>query len=705
MRIHRILILSAGLVTACATGGNSEDTGGTDDVGSGDAGDVTVDTGCRADACLAACLADGATDGFCLGGECRCVGGADADADADAGPDAETDAGPDADAPIDVEEEVGPEDTGPDGFWVDDDGDTFAESDGDCDDDDARAHPGATEFVEGIDYDCDGLREFLATIVVTVDDEYDLCVNGRSIAVGAAGHSNAETYEVILESGDNVIGLHGYDTVGVTAAMAMHVRVNGMEIKSDGVLTDERDTTLFRYYPSEVEDPQATWCDIGFDDGGWGPALFNAEQDDGEWLADPIELRGRDVEWVWDGRPRDLRESWFRRRIRLPFDAPVHAAAGTDLCTPVGTPLNLAAVATNRIHNGVALAWTGSQYGVVWSEWYAPWRDGCDEIFLQRIGAGGVAVGTPTRLTNSIWFNTFPDVAWGAGVFAIVNEDSLNNRSGDQIYLVRAGADGAEVGSDVRVTTAGTYHGYPAVAFDGTNFGIVWEDDTDRGAGAFEIHFARYSAAGTPVGTHGRVSNTVGASRTPAIAWSGTQWGVAWEEVSDGNSEIHFARLAADGAVVPSVGGTRLTVDGAVSAAPAVAWSGTRWGIAWEDERDGNREIYFAPIAADGTPGAAVRITADQGVSSSPSLVHDGTAWTVVWRDDRDGNDEIYAARFGDDGARLADDSRLTVGDGRSWNPDLAWDGTGYAVAWEEETAPASSAYYFRPHFVRFACP
>ncbi len=163
---------------------------------------------------------------------------------------------------------------------------------------------------------------------------------------------------------------------------------------------------------------------------------------------------------------------------------------------------------------------------------------------------------------------------------------------------------------------------------------------------------------------------------------------------------VPTARLASTGTPV------RVTTDPNASANPSIAWSGSAWGIVWEEERDGNRELYFVVVAADGTVGAPVRITVDQGVSTNPSLVHDGTAWTVVWRDDRDDNDEIYAARFADDGTRLADDSRLTDTTGRSWNPDLVFDGTGYAVAWEEETDPTGArVYYFQTNFLRFSCP
>ena len=44
----------------------------------------------------------------------------------------------------------------PESLSADDDGDGYSEVDGDCDDDDASLSPGATEYCDGIDNDCDG---------------------------------------------------------------------------------------------------------------------------------------------------------------------------------------------------------------------------------------------------------------------------------------------------------------------------------------------------------------------------------------------------------------------------------------------------------------------------------------------------------------------------------------------------------------------
>jgi hypothetical protein len=278
----------------------------------------------------------------------------------------------------------------------------------------------------------------------------------------------------------------------------------------------------------------------------------------------------------------------------------------------------------------------------------------------------------------------------------------VTNRSYDQVYTVRADATGALTGSAVALTATSRESKAPALGFDGTNLGLAWQDDRNE-AGAFEIYFQRASTSGTALGSPVRLTTAAGSSRIPALSWGGTQWGVAWEDVRDGDFEIYFTRVSAAGVEVGD--DVRVTTSAGMSSAPALGWSGTHWGLAWDDERDGNREIYFVTIASDGTVGTAVRVTEDSAVSADPSIVWNGTGWLVVWRDGRDGNEEIYAVRLDADGNRIGDDSRLTTSDGASMHPDLVWTGTEYAIAYEEIVDPVALPNNAQPRFLRFTCP
>ena len=115
------------------------------------------------------------------------------------------------------------------------------------------------------------------------------------------------------------------------------------------------------------------------------------------------------------------------------------------------------------------------------------------------------------------------------------------------------------------------------------------------------------------------------------------------------------------------------------------------------DDDSGDFEIYYLPVA-DFTgdppeePAAPTRLTEATGFSGNPDAapLPDG-GWMVVWEDERDGNKEIYLRKIDfegnpDPGMRMA--RRLTDAPVESQEPVIARMGTGaseeYAVVWTD---------------------
>lgn len=232
---------------------------------------------------------------------------------------------------------------------------------GDCDDTNADIFPGATTHIEAVDYDCDGAREYMAEIVISVDDLLTtLCVNGQPITPlgpNAGAWPYADSYWVVMQSGDNVVGVSGKDTGLAISAFVATIKVNGQYYRTDGVeppasgvpytpSDPQWSQTLWRYFPIEASGPETTWCDVSFDDSDWGPALLarstNCPQvpELGELGHCPwhgIDCGGGETRcpsdfapyyddstpdneprWIWDYNPVQLADAWFRHRITLP---------------------------------------------------------------------------------------------------------------------------------------------------------------------------------------------------------------------------------------------------------------------------------------------------------------------------------------------------------------------------------------------------
>jgi hypothetical protein len=108
-----------------------------------------------------------------------------------------------------------------------------------------------------------------------------------------------------------------------------------------------------------------------------------------------------------------------------------------------------------------------------------------------------------------------------------------------------------------------------------------------------------------------QLTTSMGNDQSPDFSPDGTR--IAFESDRDGNRELYF--MAGDG-----TGQTRLTTDAAADDQPAWSPSGTQ--IAWTTERDGDPEIYTMDV--DVPPTNLVNI------SNAPSAVDDEPDWFAV---------------------------------------------------------------------------
>jgi len=96
------------------------------------------------------------------------------------------------------------------------------------------------------------------------------------------------------------------------------------------------------------------------------------------------------------------------------------------------------------------------------------------------------------------------------------------------------------IGLETRVSDSGWDSTFASLAFTGFEYGIAWQEhaaDRDR------ILFARFSTSGEKQGETVVVSETSPESAQPAVAWTGSGFAVAWQDNRDGNYEIYLAVL------------------------------------------------------------------------------------------------------------------------------------------------------------------
>jgi hypothetical protein len=343
-----------------------------------------------------------------------------------------------------------------------------------------------------------------------------------------------------------------------------------------------------------------------------------------------------------------------------------------------------------------ALAAAGSSVLAVWGDA----RGSSEDVYGARINAGTVLDPSGRVLATLASPQEAPAVAWDGSGYLAVWQDGRGS-GGDDVYAARAAADGTPLdGTGIAVSAGAAPEGEPDVAWNGTNYLVVWQDY--RSGTGYDVYAARVSAAGTVLEAGGiAVSTAAGDQTSPAVASDGSGWLVTWTDARNlgtTGDDVYAARISGAGTVQDATGIAVSTAAGA-QRSPTVAHDGTGWLLAWEDRRSGAfADLYAARVNASGSvlDAAGIPVSTAAGDQRAPSLAWNGANFVLAWEDRRSGTSyDVYAARVSSAGA-VVDAAGIAlstpVNDQRF--PRVARDGTTAMVVWQDSRAGSSSDVY-----------
>jgi hypothetical protein len=230
----------------------------------------------------------------------------------------------------------------------------------------------------------------------------------------------------------------------------------------------------------------------------------------------------------------------------------------------------------------------------------------------------------------------------------------------------------------IAISTGAGYEGSPALAFDGTNYLVTWYRD--------RVYGTRVSTAGAVLDSAGIPISTPNAHDDATVAFDGTNYLVAW---GDRGYDIFGARVSPAGTVLDP---SRIAISTAMGFqyqdSPALAFDGTNYLVAWQADRSGTYDIYGARVTVAGTvlDPAGLAISTAGSQQQAPSVAYDGTNHLVAWQDARSGTSwDSYGTRMSTAGGAL-DSSGIAISTetGHQVKPALAFDGANYFLAWED---------------------
>jgi hypothetical protein len=289
-------------------------------------------------------------------------------------------------------------------------------------------------------------------------------------------------------------------------------------------------------------------------------------------------------------------------------------------------------------------AWTGDRYAA--SFW--GYEGGKARVFfaaIDRDGTRRVAQRAVTTTPNDAYGAA---VAWTGRILGAVWQDRRDPSGGYEIYFNRLTPDGEKLGPDQRISFAPGFSINPAIAWTGEEFILAWQDERNSlGSGGYEIYAQRVDAEGRLILPNQRITRDAANSEAPSLAVNERGVAFAWLDGRGGATRgIWFAPFTRD--LTRQGPDQRVSPPGFNAIGANVVWNRDRWVIAWfdDDESSADREVWGALRDAAGLAiGSPRRLTMDTGFSRYPQLLPLGDRVLMVWADDRVGAQYSLFAR------------------------------------------------------------
>ncbi|MBW2261294.1 MAG: hypothetical protein JRG91_04905 [Deltaproteobacteria bacterium] len=353
--------------------------------------------------------------------------------------------------------------------------------------------------------------------------------------------------------------------------------------------------------------------------------------------------------------------------------------------TPVATMSDVRVTTCCERSEQPFIAWTGSEFGLSWTEYIS----GDMDIFFTRLDHTGSRTGTDLNVTAHADQSDESAIVWTGSEFGLAWHDTRHTDT--EVYFVRISAAGSKMGTETRVSTTTNDSLYPQMAWTGSTFGVTWEERSMYTS----VRFALLDADGAKIGSDTGVASGTYTCNSPDLVWTGSEFGVAWNDGRLATHEIFLARLDADGTEIGSE--RNITADdGQYSAIVSLAWTGSEFGFAWQDRRHGDYEIYFDRATPTGTIiGSEVRISTAAETSVNPHVAWTGTEFGVLWDDNRLIIDtEVYFMRISATGTPLTGEFRVTNASQWSKQPLTAWTGSVHGLTWKDYRTSNYEVYF-----------
>lgn len=370
---------------------------------------------------------------------------------------------------------------------------------------------------------------------------------------------------------------------------------------------------------------------------------------------------------------------------------------GARISNSLGRTLDYIPVSTVSciipIQQSPAVGSDGSSFLIVWSDNRnsATWYD----IYGTRVSSSGQVLDPGGIAISTASFNqSAPDVTWNGADYLVAWTDNRNGSSSD-IYGARVN-NGVVQGSAILISLASP--GVPAsgvqknprLTSNLNDFFVVWEDYRNSST-IPDVYGARVNSGGSVYAADMNgipISTRTTYERSPDVAYNGTDYVVVWEDNRNVSNQldIYGARVSTSGSVLDANGFAITTVTGS-QGGPVIARAsgGSDCLVVWTGAPGG---VHGAFVTSGTSVGSTITVNNSTTVSGSVAIGALSAGYLVVWYNYVVGgnNGDVYGSRVTTSGSVLdPTGSELKITDvplNQSPNPNsVAANGTSYLVA------------------------
>jgi hypothetical protein len=240
------------------------------------------------------------------------------------------------------------------------------------------------------------------------------------------------------------------------------------------------------------------------------------------------------------------------------------------------------------------IAWGQESFLAVWEDF----RNQNLDIYGARVDSLGQVLDSPGL---PIWVDPGfdqrrPSIGFDGENYLVVWQNDLDSTGLNyRIEGLRVAPDGEVLDPAPLVISSGDYGSYPDVAFAGGKYLVVWLD-----AYYYDIYGAFVEINGT-IGSQIGIRTASGLQQNPAVASNGAQFLVAWEDFGMHwpNSDIVATRVTSGGAILDPAGIMVATTED-TEEHPSVTFDGSNFVATWKRLPGEAAELYVARVSPEG---------------------------------------------------------------------------------------------------------